>query len=143
MIPVAANTRVRLAAGVTDKAQAILVERLRHQLAGHRAHRFGTSSGTAEQLQLALEGEPLRRHWFEPNGERGRWRFAAPRAFVARIGPEPCGLGLAGAGGEHADRRVIHCPAGDCEAIRREGAKIASATGSGSPASSPRPEAAR
>ena len=51
------------------KAQAILIEKLRHQLAGHRAHRFGASSETAEQLQLALESEPLRRHWFEPNGE--------------------------------------------------------------------------
>ena len=30
-------------------------EKLRHQLAGHRAHRFGASSETAEQLQLALE----------------------------------------------------------------------------------------
>ena len=37
------------------KAQAILIEKLRHQLARHRAHRFGTSSETAEQLQLALE----------------------------------------------------------------------------------------
>lgn len=37
------------------KAQAILIEKLRHQLAGHRAHRFGTSSETADQLQLALE----------------------------------------------------------------------------------------
>src|SRR5215218_4973469 len=37
------------------KAQAILIEKLRHQLAGHHAHRFGTSSETAEQLQLALE----------------------------------------------------------------------------------------
>ena len=37
------------------KAQAILIEKLRHQLAGHRAHRFGPSSETAEQLQLALE----------------------------------------------------------------------------------------
>ncbi|HEY0276177.1 MAG TPA: transposase, partial [Paenirhodobacter sp.] len=35
------------------KAQAILIEKLRHQLAGHRAHRFGASSETAEQLQLA------------------------------------------------------------------------------------------
>ena len=35
------------------KAQAILIEKLRHQLAGHRAHRFGSSSETAEQLQLA------------------------------------------------------------------------------------------
>ncbi len=37
------------------KAQAILIEKLRHQLVGHRAHRFGASSETAEQLQLALE----------------------------------------------------------------------------------------
>jgi transposase len=37
------------------KAQALLIEKLRHQLAGHRAHRFGASSETAEQLQLALE----------------------------------------------------------------------------------------
>jgi transposase len=37
------------------KAQAILSEKLRHQLARHRAHRFGASSETAEQLQLALQ----------------------------------------------------------------------------------------
>ena len=37
------------------KSQAMLIEKLRHQLAGHRAHRFGASSETAEQLQLALE----------------------------------------------------------------------------------------
>ena len=37
------------------KAQAILIEKLRHQLAGHRAHRFGASSEMAEQLQLGLE----------------------------------------------------------------------------------------
>ena len=37
------------------KSQAVLIAKLRHQLAGHRAHRFGTSSETAEQLQLALE----------------------------------------------------------------------------------------
>lgn len=44
---------MRLLAAV--KAQAILIEKLRHQLAEHRAHRFGASSETAEQLQLALE----------------------------------------------------------------------------------------
>ena len=51
----------RLLAAV--KAQAFLIEKLRHRLAGHRAHRSGASSGTAEQLQLALESEPLARHW--------------------------------------------------------------------------------
>jgi hypothetical protein len=49
-------------------------EKLRHQLAGRRAHRFGASSETVEQLQLALESEPLRRHWSEPNGKRDRGR---------------------------------------------------------------------
>ena len=43
----------RLIAGV--KAQAVLIEKLRHQLAGHRAHRFGASGEAADQLQLALE----------------------------------------------------------------------------------------
>ena len=37
------------------KAQAVLIEKLQHQLAGHRAHRFGASSETSDQLQLALE----------------------------------------------------------------------------------------
>jgi hypothetical protein len=37
------------------KAQAVLIEKLRHQLLGHIRHRFGASSETAEQLQLALE----------------------------------------------------------------------------------------
>jgi len=37
------------------KAQAVLIEKLRHQLAGHARHRFGASSETAEQLQLELE----------------------------------------------------------------------------------------
>ena len=37
------------------KSQAVLIEKLRHQLAGHRAHRFGASSETSDQLQLALE----------------------------------------------------------------------------------------
>ena len=37
------------------KSQAVLIEKLHHQLAGHRAHRFWASSETSEQLQLALE----------------------------------------------------------------------------------------
>ncbi len=37
------------------KAKADLIEKLRHQLAGHRAHRYSASFETAEQLQLALE----------------------------------------------------------------------------------------
>ena len=41
------------------RSQAVLIEKLRHQLAGHRAHRFGASAETAEQLQLALETSEL------------------------------------------------------------------------------------
>ena len=37
------------------KSQAVLIAKLRHQLAGQRAHRLGPSSETSEQLQLALE----------------------------------------------------------------------------------------
>ena len=41
------------------KSQALLIEKLRHQLAGHRAHRFGASSETAGQLHLALEASEI------------------------------------------------------------------------------------
>ncbi len=41
------------------KSQAMLIEKLRHQLAGHRSHRFGPSSETIEQLQLALEASEI------------------------------------------------------------------------------------
>lgn len=41
------------------KSQATLIEKLRHQLASHRSHRFGASSETIEQLQLALEATEI------------------------------------------------------------------------------------
>jgi len=41
------------------KAQAVLIEKLRHQLAGYRAHRHGISADTADQLQPALETSEL------------------------------------------------------------------------------------
>ena len=41
------------------KSQAMLIEKLRHQLASHRNHRFGASSETIEQLQLALEASEI------------------------------------------------------------------------------------
>ena len=37
----------------------MLIETLRHQLAGHQAHRFGPSGESAEQLQLALEASEV------------------------------------------------------------------------------------
>lgn len=41
------------------KAQTMLVAKLRHQLAGARAHRFGASSERIDQLQLALEANEI------------------------------------------------------------------------------------
>lgn len=41
------------------KSQAVLIKKLRHQLAGHCSHRFGTSSEAIEQLQLALEASEV------------------------------------------------------------------------------------
>lgn len=43
------------------KAQALKIAKLEHQLAGHRRHRFGSKSETAEQLdlQLRLEDEEV------------------------------------------------------------------------------------
>ncbi len=41
------------------KSQAMLIEKLRHQLSGHRAHRFGSKSESIEQLQLALESSEI------------------------------------------------------------------------------------
>ena len=37
------------------KSQALLIAKLKHQLAGHNHHRYGSRSETIEQLQLALE----------------------------------------------------------------------------------------
>ena len=37
------------------KSQALQIEKLRHELAGHRRHRFGSISETLDQLGLRLE----------------------------------------------------------------------------------------
>ena len=41
------------------KAQAVLIEKLRHQLAGHRHSRYGAKSETIEQLNLSLEASEI------------------------------------------------------------------------------------
>ena len=41
------------------KSQALLIEKLKHQLTGMRQHRFGSSSETLDQLQLSLEDEEV------------------------------------------------------------------------------------
>ncbi|WP_193371630.1 IS66 family transposase [Pelagibius marinus] len=49
------DTAVNLMALV--KSQALQIEKLKHQLAGHRRQRFGATSETLDQLQLRLEEE--------------------------------------------------------------------------------------
>jgi hypothetical protein len=39
--------------------------------------------------------------------DRGRWFGPRPRSIVARIDPQPAGLGAAAAGIEHRDRGVV------------------------------------
>ncbi len=41
------------------KSQALLIEKLKHQLEGLRRHRFGASSEALDQLQLTLEDEEV------------------------------------------------------------------------------------
>ncbi len=41
------------------KSQALLIEKLKHQLAGMRQHRFGASSEAIDQLQLSLEDKEI------------------------------------------------------------------------------------
>ncbi|MCP5084842.1 MAG: IS66 family transposase [Alphaproteobacteria bacterium] len=41
------------------KAQGLLIEKLKYQLAGHRAHRFSRTSETMDQLHLALENSEI------------------------------------------------------------------------------------
>jgi transposase len=48
---------VRLA--TTVKSQALEIAKLKHQLAGHRRYRFGSTSETMDQLQLRLEDEEI------------------------------------------------------------------------------------
>ena len=89
------------------KAQAILIEKLRHQLAGHRAHRFGASSETAEQL-LPLYGTVGRLLSLSLPTYRVRWSIdaAAPAYVSVEIAAQLGHLEVIGV------RRQIDQPAG-------------------------------
>lgn len=53
-------TELRIAAeGLVElaKAQALQIEKLKHQLAGHQKHRFGSKSESSDQLNLQLRLE--------------------------------------------------------------------------------------
>jgi transposase len=41
------------------KSQALQIEKLKHELAGHRRHRFGSTSETLDQLELRLEEDEI------------------------------------------------------------------------------------
>jgi len=51
------ETAVNLVALV--KSQALQIEKLKHELVGHRRHRFGSTSETLDQLKLRLEEEEI------------------------------------------------------------------------------------
>lgn len=58
------SVAVQLAA--TVKSQALRIAKLEHQLAGHRRHRFGSTSETMDQLELRLEEEEIAAAKIEP-----------------------------------------------------------------------------
>lgn len=60
----------------TVKSQALEIARLKHQLAGHHNHRFGSKSETSNQLDLQLRLE-----------EETATARVAPS--VDEVGPEP------------------------------------------------------
>jgi len=39
------------------KSQALMIKKLKHELAGHKRHRFGSSSESLDQLQMAFAEE--------------------------------------------------------------------------------------
>ena len=68
------STELGVAAkGLVDlaKSQALQIEKLKHQSAGHQPHRFGSKLESADQLNLQfhLEERDLVHHWFENNGQ--------------------------------------------------------------------------
>ena len=50
----------------TVKSQALEIAKLKHQLAGHIRHRFGSKSETMDQLELRLEDEEIAAAKIEP-----------------------------------------------------------------------------
>ena len=55
-----ADLQAMVAARNADiQVRDILIEKLKHQLAGMRSHRFGASSETIDQLQLTLEDKEI------------------------------------------------------------------------------------
>ena len=90
------------------KSQAVLIEKLRHQLAGRRAHRFGASSETSEQLQSALETTEIaiaamtaKRHPPEDvQADKPKRRPVPDRIPRLKVEPTPAGAECAQCGGK-------------------------------------------
>lgn len=84
------------------KARDLLIEKLKHQLAGHRRHRFGARSETLDQLNLSLEDEEIARAGDHPADEGGA-RAEAPAKVKPKRRPLP----------GHLPRHEAVLPAGD------------------------------
>ena len=90
------------------ESQAVLIEKLRHQLAGRRAHRFGASSETSEQLQSALETTEIaiaamtaKRHPPEDvQADKPKRRPVPDRIPRLKVEPTPAGAECAQCGGK-------------------------------------------
>ena len=86
------------------KSQALRIAKLEHQLAGHRRHRFGSTSETMDQLQLRLEEEetaacktvpPVQNDTAEPKAKPKRKPLSAdlPRNEEVLSPGEACACG--------------------------------------------------
>ncbi|PCI40851.1 MAG: hypothetical protein COB46_05990 [Rhodospirillaceae bacterium] len=62
------------------KTQALLIEKLKHQLTGMRQHRFGSSSEALDQLQLSLEDEEVAQAATEASQEPDRKAACDPKS---------------------------------------------------------------
>lgn len=66
------------------KFRDILIEKLKHQLAGHRRHRFGARSETLDQLNLSLEDEEIVRAAVRPADDGDGLAGAPPKTTPKR-----------------------------------------------------------
>jgi hypothetical protein len=84
------------------KAQAVLIEKLRHQLAGHARHRFGASSEDGRAIAAGLGDERDRRGDDDGAAAPARHRGEGPTEASSDPGPRPAD----GGGAQPRGRRL-------------------------------------
>ena len=68
------------------KAQAIVIEKLRHQLAGHRAHRFGAAEITLGRPGVTLGGVSIGGGQARPTRKGSLWRYKGINCNLSQKG---------------------------------------------------------